>query len=66
MEDFQQGAVPILHDFVMCGKILIDELPEVVSDRLASRPVGDAEITYGVLREAIEASPATTPEVRFS
>jgi len=50
MEDFQQGAVPILHDFVMCGKILIDELPEVVSDRLASRPVGDAEITYGVLR----------------
>jgi len=49
----------------MCGKTLIDELPEVVSDRLASMPVGDAEITYGVLREAIEAFAKDLSSISF-
>src|SRR6516165_1106126 len=49
MKDLQQGAVPVLHDIVMRGKALVDKLPEVVSDRLASMPVGDTEIAYGIL-----------------
>jgi len=44
MKDLQQRAVPILHDIVMRGKALVDELPEVISDRLASMPVGDTVI----------------------
>jgi hypothetical protein len=55
MKDLQQGAVPVLHDIVMRGKALVDKLPEVFSDRLASMPVGDTEIAYGILCEAIEA-----------
>src|SRR5262249_31127750 len=54
MKDLQQGAIPILYDVVMRGKTLVDELPEVISDRLASMPVGDTEIAYGILCEAIE------------
>jgi hypothetical protein len=46
MKDLQQGAVPILHDIVMRGEAFVDELPEVIADRLASVPVGDTEIAY--------------------
>jgi len=53
MKDLQQRAVPILHDIVMRGKALIDKLPEVISDRLASVPVGNAEIAYGILWKVI-------------
>ena len=55
MKDLQQRAVPILHDIVMRGKTLVDELAEVVSYRLTPMPVGDAEIAYSVLCKAIEA-----------
>src|SRR6516164_1622428 len=54
MKDLEQGAVPILHDIVMRGKALVDKLPEIVSDRFASMPVGNTEIAYGILCEAIE------------
>ena len=49
MKDLQQQAVPILHDIVMRGKALVDKLPEIVSDRFASMPVGNTEIAYGIL-----------------
>jgi hypothetical protein len=54
MKDLQQGAIPILHDVVMRGKALVDELPQVISDRLASVPVGNTEVTNCILCEAIE------------
>jgi hypothetical protein len=40
MKDLQQGAFPILHYIVMRGKALVDKLPQVISDLLASVPVG--------------------------
>ena len=52
MKNLEQGAVPKLHDIVMRGKALVDKLLEVFSDRLASMPVGDTEIAYGILCEA--------------
>ena len=55
MKNLEQGAVPKLHDIVMRGKALVYKLPEVFSDRLASMPVGDTEIAFGILCEAIEA-----------
>src|SRR6516164_9661792 len=39
----------------MRGEALVDKLPKVFSDRLASMPVGDTEIASGILSEAIEA-----------
>src|ERR1700722_10265059 len=55
MKDLQQGAVPKLHDIVMRGQALVDELPQVFSDRLTSMPVGNTEITYGIVCETIKA-----------
>jgi hypothetical protein len=42
---------------MMRGKAFVDELPQVFPDRLASMPVGDAEIAYGILCETIKALP---------
>jgi hypothetical protein len=53
MKDLQQGAIPILLNIAMRGKTLVDKLPQV-SDRLASVPVGNAEVAYRILCEAIE------------
>jgi hypothetical protein len=55
MEDLQQRAVPVLDDVVMRGKTLVDKVAQVLTDRLASVPVGNAEIAHGVVRETVEA-----------
>lgn len=39
----------------MRGKTLVDKLPQVISDRIASVPVGDTEVANCILYEAIEA-----------
>jgi hypothetical protein len=58
MKDLQQGATPIFHDIVMRGEALIDKLPEVISDRLASVPVGDT--SWPSIRKAFAIPIGTT------
>ncbi len=55
MKDLQQGAVPIFHDIVMRGKARVDECFQVLADRFASVPIGNAEIANCIFRKAVEA-----------
>jgi hypothetical protein len=40
---------------VVRREALVDEGAQVLADRLASVPIGNAEVAYGVFREAVEA-----------
>ena len=39
----------------MCGKARVDKCFEVLADRFASMPIGNAEIANRIFRKAVEA-----------
>ena len=68
MEDLERRAVQVLDDFVVRREALVDKGVQVLADRLAPVPVGNAEVAYGVFCEAVEPfaeclfiSPSTWP-----
>ena len=55
MKDFQRPAIPVFDDIVMSGESRVDKLAQIFSNRFSAMPIGNAEITNGVLGKAVEA-----------
>src|ERR1700731_4490012 len=55
MEDLELGAVPIFNHLVIGGKAGVDKGAKICTDRLASVPIGDSEVTHRILGKAVEA-----------
>ena len=54
-KDLERPAIPILHHVMMRGKARVDEYFQVLPDRFASMPIGNAEIANCIFRKAVEA-----------
>ena len=54
-KDFERATIPVFDYIVMSGEAGIDERAQILADRLAPVPIGNAEVTDGILREAVEA-----------
>jgi hypothetical protein len=57
VEDLQQRAVPQFDDVVMCGKALIDEVAQILTNQLASMPIGNAGLQTAFSAKQSKRSP---------
>jgi len=57
VEDLEQRAVEVFDHVVVGGEAFVDEFVQVLSDRLPTVPVCDAQIANCVLGEAIKPLP---------
>ena len=61
VEDLERRAVQVLDDFVVRREALVDKGVQVLADRLAPVPVGNAEVAYGVFCEAVPLAAGVSP-----
>jgi hypothetical protein len=54
-KDLEQPAIPILHHVMVRGKARVDECFQVLPDRFASMPFGNAKIANCIFHKAVEA-----------
>jgi hypothetical protein len=54
-KDLERPAIPILDHVMMRSKAGVDECFQVLPDRFASMPIGNAEIANCIFRKAVEA-----------
>src|SRR5882757_9172883 len=55
VKNLERWAVPVFDHLMIGGESRVYEGTQVLTDRLAPVPIGNAEIAHGILRETIEA-----------